>query len=214
MEEEEARGEKRKAEDEGFQEHEEAGGDGMTVEAVLQNDEAWDDVKGGWLHREKVREARMEESCFGTKCQGAKRLGTGSFLSSGWNKPEIRRRLVARDFRGADKDKEDLFAATQPWELIKLLMSHAADKSNGKIRKMLLIDVKKAHFNSKCTEDVFIELPEEVGAAKGKVGKLSRWLYGFRPAAAAWGSPLRQQVGRSLLHERFGDPNVFLPRGE
>ena len=40
MEEEEARGEKRKAEDEGLQEHEEAGGDGMTVEAVLQNDEA------------------------------------------------------------------------------------------------------------------------------------------------------------------------------
>ena len=61
MEEEEARGEKRKAEDEGLQEHEEAGGDGMTVEAVLQNDEAWDDVKGGWLDREKVREARMEE---------------------------------------------------------------------------------------------------------------------------------------------------------
>ena len=59
--EEEARGEKRKAEDEGLQEHEEAGGDGMTVEAVLQNDEAWDDVKGGWFDREKVREARMEE---------------------------------------------------------------------------------------------------------------------------------------------------------
>ena len=28
------------------------------------------------------------------------------------NKLEIRCRLVARDFRGADKDREDLFAAT------------------------------------------------------------------------------------------------------
>ena len=93
---------------------------------------------------------------------------------------------MARDFRGADKDREDLFAATPPWELKKLLMSHAADRSNGKTRKMLLIDVKKAHLNSECTEDVFIELPEEVGAAKGKVGKLRRWLYGFRPGAAAW----------------------------
>ena len=93
-------------------------------------------------------------------------------------KPVIRCRLVARDFRGADKDREDLFAATPPWELKKVLMSHA--------RKMLLIDVKKAHLNSECTEDVFIELPEEVGAAQDKVGKLRRWLYGFRPAAAAW----------------------------
>ena len=102
------------------------------------------------------------------------------------NKPELRCRLVARDFRGADKDREDLFAATPPWELKKLLVSHAADRSNGKTRKMLLIDVKKAHLNSECTEDVFIELLEEVGAAKGKVGKLRRWLYGFRRAAAAW----------------------------
>ena len=35
-------------------------------------------------------------------------------------------------------------------------------------------------------EDVFVELPEEVGAKANKVGKLMHWLYGFRPAAAAW----------------------------
>ena len=29
--------------------------------------------------------------------------------------PEIRCRLVARDLRGADKDREDLFAADPPW---------------------------------------------------------------------------------------------------
>ena len=43
---------------------------------------------------------------------------------------------------------------------------------------------KNAHLNSECTEDVFIELLEEVGAAQDNVGKLRRWLYGFRPAAA------------------------------
>ena len=100
-------------------------------------------------------------------------------------KPEIRCRLGPRDFRGADKDRDDLFAGTPPWELKRLLMSHAADRSKGKTRKMLLIDVKKAHLNSECTEDVFIELPEEVVAAQDRVGKLRRWLYGFRPAAAA-----------------------------
>ena len=50
---------------------------------------------------------------------------------------------------------------------------------------MLLIDVKTAHLNSDCAEDVFIELPEEVGAGAFVVGKLRQWLYGFRPAAAA-----------------------------
>ena len=51
---------------------------------------------------------------------------------------------------------------------------------------MLLRDVKKAHLNPDCQGDVYIELPDEVGAGEDKVGKLRRWLYGFRPAAAAW----------------------------
>ena len=42
---------------------------------------------------------------------------------------------VARDFRGADKDGEDSFAAP-PWELKKLFMSYAVDRSIGKARKM------------------------------------------------------------------------------
>ena len=51
---------------------------------------------------------------------------------------------------------------------------------------MLLIDVKNAHLNSECTEYVSVEWPEEVGHAQDKVGKLRRWLWRFRPAAAAW----------------------------
>ena len=47
--------EKEKAEED---EGQESSSDGMEIEAV---NDAWDDVKGGWLDREKVREARMEE---------------------------------------------------------------------------------------------------------------------------------------------------------
>ena len=50
----------------------------------------------------------------------------------------------------------------------------------------MFIDAKKAHLNPKCEDDVYIDLPEEVGAGKGMCGKLVHWLYGFRPAAAAW----------------------------
>ena len=49
----------------------------------------------------------------------------------------------------------------------------------------MLIDVRKAHLNGVCDEDVFIELPVEADAP-GKCGKLKRWLYGMRPAAKAW----------------------------
>ena len=123
--------------------------------------------------------------------------------------PEIRCRLVARDFRGFDKDREHLFAASPPWELKRLLMSHAANRFNGKARKMLLIDVKKAHLNSECTEDVFIELLEEVGAPQDKVGKLRRWLYGFRPAAAAWEAHYANKLGEVGCRRGLATPVSF-----
>ena len=50
----------------------------------------------------------------------------------------------------------------------------------------MFIDARKAHLNPKCEEDVYIELPEECGLGKEWCGKLNYWLYGFRPAAAAW----------------------------
>ena len=210
MEEEEARGEKRKAKDEGLQEHEEAGGDGMTVfEAVC------------WLDREKVREARMEEVGYmKTKLlwdEVSRSDASGHRIVSGkWvdtnrgteNKPEIRCRLVARDFRRQGQGGSLCGCTTVGAE-------EAADcrtrpeRSNGKTRKMLLIDVKKAHLNSECTEDVFIELPEEVGAAKGKVGKLRRWLYGFRPAAAAWEAHYANKLEEVGLRRGLATPVSF-----
>ena len=50
----------------------------------------------------------------------------------------------------------------------------------------MFIDVRKAHCNPRCEEDEYIELPEECKCPKGMCGKLVYWLYGFRPAAAAW----------------------------
>ena len=49
---------------------------------------------------------------------------------------------------------------------------------------MLLIVVKK-HLNSECTEDVSVELTEEVGAAQDKDGTFRRWLHRFRPSKAS-----------------------------
>ena len=149
-------GEKRKAQDDGGRPGPSDGG-GMDLEVVVQGGAAvWDDVRGGWLDKEAVRKARMEEVGFMEKEKlwdvVSREMAAGKrIVSVKWvdtNKgteeaPEIRCRLVARDFNSGDRDREDLFAATPPWELKRLLMSHAADRADGAVRKMLLIDVKR-----------------------------------------------------------------------
>ena len=61
---------------------------------------------------------------------------------------EVRCRLVARDFKGNDKGRDDLFAATPPLEAKRMLLSRAATITVGSCsRKLLFIDAKKAHLN-------------------------------------------------------------------
>lgn len=50
----------------------------------------------------------------------------------------------------------------------------------------MFINARKAHLNTMREGDVYIELPEECGVGEGFCGKLNYWLYGRRPAAAAW----------------------------
>ena len=105
----------------------------------------------------------------------------------GPDKMEVRCRLVARDFEGNDKDRDDLFAETPPLEAKRMLFSRpATPRKDGRFRKLLFIDARKAHLNPKCEEGVHIELPAEVGAPEGTCSKLVHWLYGVRPAVAAW----------------------------
>ena len=94
---------------------------------------------------------------------------------------------VVRDFKGGDKDRDDLFAETPPLEAKRILMSRAATRNkSGVYRKLMFIDVKKAHLNPGCNEDVYVDLPEECECPPGFCGKLVYWMYGMRQAASAW----------------------------
>ena len=99
---------------------------------------------------------------------------------------------MAKDFRTkADKHREDLYAGTPPLEAIRMAFSKAVTRCSNKegmakARKIMFIDAKKAHLNSPCHEDVYIELPGEAGVEEGLCGKLSHWLYGCKRAAQAW----------------------------
>ena len=114
---------------------------GGSIGAVLRGNAYWDDVRGGWLDQARVREARLEELSFMRKERlwdvvPRSRAVGHRVVSVRWvdtdkgseDKPEIRSRLVARDFNGGwDRDREDPSAATPPWELKRLLLSLAAD---------------------------------------------------------------------------------------
>ena len=165
---------------------------------------AWDDVNDMELPIEKVREARREEMKYmkGKTFKVVKRSEaytvTGkSPISTRWVDTDkshgngemlVRSRWVARDFKKkGEKDREDLFSATPPLELIRYVISRQATRrTDGRERKTLYIDVKKAHLVPRCLKDVYVELPTEAEVEDDECGKLIYWLYGCRPAAQAW----------------------------
>ena len=85
--------------------------------------------------------------------------------SHGQGKMKVRSRWVAQDFQTrGERDREDLFCATPPLELLRLpvsLMVATSSEDGGRVRKMMFIDVKKAHLVPECDEDVYVELPIE-----------------------------------------------------
>ena len=106
----------------------------------------------------------------------------------------VRSRLVVRNFKPkGEKDREDLFAAMPPLDAKKVLFRKAARQRGRWVgkkfqkKKMMLIDVQKAHLNGVVPDGVFayVELPPEANAP-GMCGRLIHWLYGMRQAASAW----------------------------
>ena len=170
--------------------------------------DAWGDVDGRSIDVKLVRAARKEEMEFAKKIpvyeeveleECWNRMGKPP-ISTKWvdhdkgrgGETDVRSRWVARDFKGkGDKDREDLFAGMPPLEAKKALFKMAAARMKGKgtrrgkKMKIMFIDVRKAHLNGVCNEEVYVELPEEA-EAPGKCGKLKRWLYGMRGAAQGW----------------------------
>eukprot|EP00973_Karenia_brevis_P004389 601574-Karenia_brevis.AAC.1 len=71
---------------------------------------------------------------------------------------DVRCRMVARDFKGKNKHRDDLSAETPPLEAKRMLMSRAVTRRRD--------DVKKAHLNPKCEEDVYLELHPECHCPK------------------------------------------------
>ena len=112
-------------------------------ENEFENEGAWDDVHGGELPVDLVRSARKEEVDY---MQNERRIWSLRPVKECWDKTgkapvsvrwvdtnkggkenfDIRWRLVARDFKGEDKGRDDLYASTTPLEGKRMLVSKAA----------------------------------------------------------------------------------------
>ena len=178
---------------------------------------SWDDVKGENLKPERVMKARMEEiehmqekgiwrevdeeECWKMTGKAPVTVKWVDTSKGSDSEPFERCRIAARDFKErGDNDRQDLFAATPPLEMKRMLMSKAATiPKNGKARKLLFIGAKKAHVNTLSGQDVLFALPREAEAKPGRCGKLVHWLYGFRPAAQAW----ENHYSNKLMPEGF-----------
>lgn len=106
----------------------------------------------------------------------------------GMGVPAVGSRWVAREFKGhSEFDRENMFSATRPIELTRLMISRQATKrADGVERKTMYLDAKNAHLAPECARHVYVERPEEARASDDECGKWFHWLYGCRPAAQAW----------------------------
>ena len=97
--------------------------------------------------------------------------------------------IVAQEINVGKRD--DLFAATPPFEAKKMLFSMAVTEGIGYIykgaqgMKLDFIDIRRAYFHSKARRQAFAHLPQE-DYEEGVRGELTKAMYGTRDAAQKW----------------------------
>ena len=188
----------------------------------------YDDSTGLELDPKLVRAARMEEIDFFHR-KGVYKIVQRSVayartgkapISVRWvyvnkgddRQPDIRARLVAREIRHEASDGS-MFAATPPLEALKFLLSLASSspsKCGTKDEiKISFVDARRAYFNAKCDEEVFVELPYE-DSANGKCGQLVHWMYGTRPAASKWEEHYSKVLVNAGFRKGRASPCTFI----
>ena len=172
-------------------------GDDEIVDEYFKHPEliATDDVTGKSLDAKKVQAAREDEMSELKRLhvydevdlEECWRLTRRPPITARWidtNKgddarPKYRSRFVARQIRQlhGGSDREDVFAATPPWEAVKILLSEAVTNYDPKMKKKLMfIDISKAYLFAPVTDKaLFVELPPEQ-ARPGKCGRLNKAL--------------------------------------
>ena len=186
----------------------------------------FDELTGERLNPRDVREAKVKEieflRTFPVYEKVPEAMANGKeFISTRWtitnkgdvNAPDVRARFVGREFKWKSPAMENTFAATPPLESLKYLLSRFQSRRRGPARspgerKILVLDVSRAHFHPKCRRELYIRLPEE-DAQAGFVGRLLRTLYGTRDAANAWDEFFNEAVVRREYEVGLSSPCLY-----
>ena len=176
-----------------------------TYKTVIEEDEiqievAWDDVSGVALDPVAAKVARKEEidyvqmmnlyikvpiqEC--TRKTGKPPISTRRIDINKGNEasPNYRSRLVAKEIN--THMREDLFAATPPFEALKIILSMTACCNNGEV--VMVNDISRAFCHAKAKREVLVKLPQEdtKPVEEGLCGRLNYSMYGTRDAAQNW----------------------------
>ena len=136
-------------------------------------DQVWDDVRGGWLPAEEVKQARLEELRYVREAPLYRKVPRTVPQDKGmpiipikWvdtnkgtdTEPLYRSRVVAMEFKKASADRSgdhELFAPMPPIEALRLVVSHAATSTasgkrmgrshSGRAPRVLLREGAQAH---------------------------------------------------------------------
>ena len=106
----------------------------------------------------------------------------------------------------------DTFAPMPALELLKQLLSLAATwrkSRRGKVLVVMVVDVRRAHWNADARRTIYIQFPDE-DWGDGMCGLALKSLYGFLDAASCW----NDEVGNRLEENGFivGKANPALYR--
>ena len=123
---------------------------------------------------------------------------------------------MARDFnKGKDPD---LYTATPPLELLRVLVSlEASRKGKGGGRwKLVVSDVSRAYFYAPSLKPTFVEIcPEDLEPGEEhRCGELNVSMCGTRPAAGNWPTILHTEIGGVRFLEGQQFHVHFLPPSE
>eukprot|EP00435_Cladocopium_sp_Y103_P060831 s663_g22.t1 len=187
-----------------------------------------DEVSGKRLESGLVQKARAEEIEYARRYKVWEVVPTSEAwsetnrppISSRWidinkgdeQRPQYRSRLVIQEIRHSDV--EAIFAATPPLESVRMLLSlqrTGRDRDlKGRRRKVMFIDIRRAHWTAKIFRKVYVALPMEAGLPEGTCGRLLKAMYGCRDAAACWELEITDCFTCNGFAPGLGSPVLFV----
>ena len=136
-----------------------------------------------------VRDMQLYEKVFVSECSSktGKAAITARWIDvneGGVEQPNYRSRLVVREVNTSKRD--DLFAATPPFEALNLILSMAAIANKG--GTIMINEISRVFVHARAKREVCIQLPSEDTNAgeENMCGRFHYSTYGTRDAAQNW----------------------------